>query len=120
VLATNLGSLTDDIWAQTQNLFLGAGFWGTFFVALVPTLIAIGRKSMSGGYQNLLTISLLMALGSVVAKLMDGGLFGDPTLGRTGWTDSLNRMWLHVFGIFLVTAIVGLAERTRQLERIAK
>ena len=120
VLATNLGSLTDDIWAQTQNLFLGAGFWGTFFVALVPTLIAIGRKAMSGGYQDLLTISLLMALGSVVAKLMDGGLFGDPTLGRTGWTDSLNRMWLHVFGIFLVTAIVGLAERTRQLERIVQ
>jgi hypothetical protein len=120
VLTTNFSSLTDDIWAQTQNIFLGAGFWGTFFVALVPTLIAIGRRDLSAGYQTLLTISLLMTLGSFVAKLMDGGLFGDPTLGRIGWTDSLNRMWLHVFGIFLVTAIVGLAERTRQLERIAK
>lgn len=120
VLASNLESLLDDIWAQTQNIFFGAGFWGTFFLGLIPTLIAIGRKGLSAGYQTMLTISLLMVLGSFVAKLMDGGLFGDPTLGRTGWTDSLNRMWLHVFGIFLVTAIVGLAERTRQLERIVQ
>ena len=118
VVGTNAAALADDAWAQLQNMFLGAGFWGTFFVALIPTLIAIGRKGLSTGYQTMLTIAVLMAVGSVVAKLMDGGLFGDPTLGRTGWTDSLNRMWLHVFGIFLVTAIVGLAERTRQLERI--
>ena len=120
ILALNFSNLLDDIWAQTQNIFLGAGFWGTFFVALLPTLIAIGRKGLSSEYGVLLTIVAATALGSFVAKLMDGGLFGDPTLGREGWTDSLNRMWIHLFGIFLITAIVGLAERTRQLERISQ
>ena len=118
VLFTNLDSLQDDLMAQFENMFLGAGFWGSFFIGLIPTLIAIGRKGLSVQYQTLLTISILMFVGSFVAKLMDGGLVGDPTLGRVGWTDSLNRMWLHVFAIFLVTAIVGLAERIKQLERI--
>ncbi len=118
VLFTNLDSLQADLMAQFENMFLGAGFWGSFFIGLIPTLIAIGRKGLSVQYQTLLTTSILMFVGSFVAKLMDGGLVGDPTLGRVGWTDSLNRMWLHVFAIFLVTAIVGLAERIKQLERI--
>lgn len=118
VVLTNLDSLQDDLMAQFENMFLGAGFWGSFFIGLIPTLIAIGRKGLSVQYQTLLSISILMFVGSFVAKLMDGGLVGDPTLGRVGWTDSLNRMWLHVFAIFLVTAIVGLAERIKQLERI--
>jgi hypothetical protein len=118
VVLTNLDSLQDDLVAQFENMFLGAGFWGSFFIGLIPTLIAIGRKGMSTQYRTLLTISVLMFVGSFVAKLMDGGLVGDPTLGRVGWTDSLNRMWLHVFAIFLITAIVGLAERIKALERI--
>lgn len=118
-LFVNFEGLLDDIGAQFENMFLGAGFWGSFFIGLIPTLIAIGRKGMSTQYQTLLTISLLLFAGSFVAKLMDGGLVGEPTLGRVGWTDSLNRMWLHVFAIFLVTAIVGLAERIKALERIS-
>jgi hypothetical protein len=118
VLATNFSELVDDLGAQVENMFLGAGLWGGLFIGLIPTAIAIGLRSLSSEYKTLATISGLMFLGSFVAKLMDGGLVGDPTLGRVGWTDSLNRMWLHVFAIFLVTAIVGIAERTKQLERI--
>ena len=114
VLVRSFGSLTDDIWAQIQNMFLGAGFWGTFFIAVIAGLALIGVKGQSESYRLLLIISLMLVLGSLAAKLLDGGLFGDPTLGRVGWTDSLNRMWLHSFGIFLVTLFVGYAERISQ------
>lgn len=118
VLVTNFAELIDDLGLQFQNAFLGAGFWGTFFVALVPTLVVIGRKNLSVEYLQLVNISVMLVLGSLTAKLLDGGLFGDPTLGRLGWTDSLNRMWLHGFGIFVVSAVVGLAQRAIQSQQI--
>jgi hypothetical protein len=118
VLVTNFAELIDDLGLQFQNAFLGAGFWGTFFVALVPTLLVIGRRNLSVEYLLLVNISAMLVLGSLTAKLLDGGLFGDPTLGRLGWTDSLNRMWLHGFGIFVVSAVVGLAQRAIQSQEI--
>ena len=42
--------------------------------------------------------------------MVDGGQFGSPTLGRVGWDDSLNRMWFHFIGLFIVTAVVGVAQ----------
>jgi hypothetical protein len=110
VLVINFANLQDDLWAQFRNLFLGEGFWGGFFIFFIVSLLLIGTKNMSSSYRWLLVISLLLVLGSIVAKLLDGGLFGDPTLGRVGWTDSLNRMWLQSFGIFAITVIIGYAE----------
>jgi hypothetical protein len=60
-----------------------------------------------------------LVLGSIVAKLLDGGLFGDPTLGRLGWTDSLNRMWLHSFGIFIITLVIGFAQSISQKAKVS-
>lgn len=120
VLVRGFGSLTDDIWAQIQNMFLGFGFWGGFFIAIILGLILIGYKDLSISYKTLLLIVSMLALGSLVAKLLDGGLFGDPTLGRLGWTDSLNRMWLHSFGIFIITLLVGYAERVSQRAKVTK
>jgi hypothetical protein len=110
ILVRNFASLQDDIWAQIQNMFLGEGFWGGFFIALVLVVPLLGWKIRSENYRLLAVISGLLILGSVVAKLLDGGLFGDPTLGRLGWTDSLNRMWLHSFAIFIITILIGYAE----------
>jgi hypothetical protein len=110
VLVINFANLQDDLWAQFRNLFLGEGFWGGFFIFFLIALLLIGTKNMSSSYRWLLVISLLLVLGSIVAKLLDGGLFGDPTLGRVGWTDSLNRMWLQSFGIFAITVIIGYSE----------
>ncbi|MEY3561379.1 MAG: hypothetical protein RL068_531 [Actinomycetota bacterium] len=120
VLVRNFSSLTDDLWAQFQNMFLGAGFWGGLFIAIVLAFVLSGWKERTPSYKLLATISLMLVLGSLAAKLMDGGLFGDPTIGRLGWTDSLNRMWLHSFGIFIITAIVGYAESLTKTKKVAK
>ena len=110
MVVSNFSSLQDDFLAQFQNMFLGQGFWGGFFIFCLVALFVIGLRQMSPSYRLLLTISALLFLGSVMAKLLDGGFFGDPTLGRLGWTDSLNRMWLQSFGIFALTVIIGYAE----------
>ncbi len=107
---SNFSALQDDFLAQFQNMFLGEGFWGGFFIFCLIALLVIGLKQMSPSYRLLLIISALLFLGSVMAKLLDGGLFGEATLGRIGWTDSLNRMWLQSFGIFALTVIIGYAE----------
>lgn len=120
VLVRSFGSLADDLWAQIQNMFLGYGFWGGFFIAMTLGLILTGYKDLSVSYKTLLLIVVMLVLGSMAAKLLDGGLFGDPTLGRLGWTDSLNRMWLHSFGIFIITLLVGYAEIVIQRTKVFK
>jgi len=70
-------------------------------------------KQMSPEHRTLLWISGALVLGSLIVKMLDGGQFGHPTLGRTGWSDSLNRMWLQSFAIFLVAALVGLVQNDK-------
>ena len=97
--------------SQFENLILGEGLWGYLAIGLVIAVIAIGLKGTSQNYRQLLTISLLLVLGTFIAKMIDGGQFGNPTLGRIGWSDSLNRMWIHSFAILVITVWVGLSER---------
>jgi hypothetical protein len=97
--------------SQFENLILGEGLWGYLAIGLVIAVIAIGLKGTSQSYRQLLTISLLLVLGTFIAKMIDGGQFGNPTLGRIGWSDSLNRMWIHSFAILVITVWVGLSER---------
>ena len=97
--------------SQFENLVLGEGLWGYLAIGLVIAVIAIGLKGTSQNYRQLLTISLLLVLGTFIAKMIDGGQFGNPTLGRIGWSDSLNRMWIHSFAILVITVWVGLSER---------
>jgi hypothetical protein len=101
--------------ALYDNLIAGSGRWGWFFVGLV-LLVVMGLrkiKDLSPEHKTLLWISTALVLGSLLAKMVDGGQFGHPTLGRTGWSDSLNRMWLQSFAIFLVTALVGLVQNDK-------
>ncbi len=97
--------------SQFENLILGEGLWGYLAIGLVIATLAIGIKGTSDNYKRLLTISLLLILGTFIAKMIDGGQFGNPTLGRIGWSDSLNRMWIHSFAILVITLWVGLSER---------
>jgi hypothetical protein len=95
------------------NLFLGQGFWG-FGLAAVLILVAIFSfkrwSKFTSEHKTLLIITVSLVLGSLIAKMLDGGQFGHPTLGRLGWSDSLNRMWIQSFGIFLVTALVAIVQ----------
>ena len=98
-----------------DNLVGGSGRWGWFFVAL-PILIILGIrkfKDLSPEHRILLWSTAALVVGSLITKMLDGGQFGHPTLGRTGWSDSLNRMWLQSFAIFLVTALVGLVQHDK-------
>jgi hypothetical protein len=99
--------------ALYDNLIGGSGRWGWFFPALVVCLLLGWVKLASPEQKILLYISASLVLGSLIAKMVDGGQFGHPTLGRTGWSDSLNRMWLQSFAIFLVTALVGLVQNNK-------
>ena len=97
--------------SQFANLIQGEGLWGYLAIAVVLVALIIGINGMSDSYKTLLTISLLLILGTFIAKMIDGGQFGNPTLGRIGWSDSLNRMWIHSFAIVVVTIWLGMSER---------
>ena len=95
------------------NLINGSGRWGIFFVGLALAF-ALGRmRHLTPENKALLQISAALVVGSLITKMLDGGQFGHPTLGRIGWSDSLNRMWLQSFAIFLVSALVGLVQNPR-------
>jgi hypothetical protein len=99
--------------ALADNLFYGSGRWGIFFGAIVLGIVLGNWKKMSPEHKTLLAITASLILGSLITKMLDGGQFGHPTLGRTGWSDSLNRMWLQSFAIFLVTVLVGLVQNNK-------
>lgn len=96
-----------------QNQFLTEGLWGYTLIGVLVIFVILGWRGTSGEYQTMLVSSLLILLGTLITKMLDGGQFGDPTLGRLGWSDSLNRMWLHGFAIFVVTAVVGIMQRRK-------
>jgi hypothetical protein len=100
--------------AQWVNLGEGRGHWGFYLLAVVPLLLAVGWRNTTREYRLLAITTLMLFVATFASKLLDGGLAGSPDLGRIGWSDSLNRMWLHSFGIFLITAIVGLVQRANQ------
>jgi uncharacterized membrane protein len=99
--------------ALIANLLFGSGRWG-IFVALIVVGVLLGRlRKLTPEHKTLLVITTSLILGSLITKMLDGGQFGHPTLGRTGWSDSLNRMWRQSFAIFLVTVLVGLVQNDR-------
>lgn len=96
--------------ALYDNLIGGSGRWGWAFVGLA-LVIALGKLTkLTPEHKTLLLITVSLVLGSLIVKMLDGGQFGHPTLGRPGWSDSLNRMWLQSFAIFVITGLVGLVQ----------
>ena len=92
---------------------IGSGGWGLLFVGLAILLgfAVFGKKTVE--FRLLLAISAMLVLGSLISKMLDGGQFGDPDLGRIGWSDSLNRMWIQSFGIFVITVAIGLIQNEK-------
>ncbi len=91
------------------NLFFATGGWGYFFWGLLIVVVVSLFIQREAVYGTLLRIVAALAVASFLAKMVDGGQFGSPTLGRVGWDDSLNRMWIHFLGLFFVLAVVGVA-----------
>jgi hypothetical protein len=105
------------LWA---NLVLTKGEWGYLFPFMLVLLIIAGVRKTPSEYWLLLKTSGLLVLSFLVAKTLDGGQVGRPDLGRTGWADSLNRMWIHILVILVVTVIVGIASRLEPAASQAK
>lgn len=108
-LVPGLTSLWQNLGPENQ------GLWGLFLVAFLPIVALIGWRQTSKSYRALLTTSLLLIFTTLASKVLDGAQVLEISLGRSGWTDSVNRMWIHSFGIFLVTVLVGMFERGKQL-----
>jgi hypothetical protein len=106
--------LASGLAAQWTNLVEGRGHWGFYILAILPLLIITGWRNTSREYRLLAYVTLSFVLATFATKMLDGGQTGSPDLGRVGWSDSLNRMWMHGFGIFIITAVVGLVQRANQ------
>ena len=105
------------------NLFLGQGFWGFGLIAILVLIAFFSARrwsKLTSEHQTLVLITASLVLGSLIAKMLDGGQFGHPTLGRLGWSDSLNRMWIQSFGIFLVAAVVAMVQSIWQPKAIER
>ena len=97
---------------------LGSGGWGLMFAGLAVFLLIAVFNRWSPEFRYLVMISAMLVIGSFIAKMLDGGQFGHPDLGRIGWSDSLNRMWIQTFGIFVITVAVGLIQNDKIWQRI--
>ena len=111
--------------ALIYNLFfnfntktLGSGGWGLFFAGLAVFLIIAVVGRWTPEFRNLMMVSVMLVVGAFISKMLDGGQFGHPDLGRIGWSDSLNRMWIQTFGIFVITVAVGLIQNEKIWQRI--
>lgn len=103
------GELENGIISQFENIFLNQGLWG---ITLIAAFIAIGYLLVASKEKSFALLLLMLVLGQVILKMLDGGQFGEPTLGRIGWADSLNRMWLHLSGLFAI-AFVLVSQKTK-------
>jgi hypothetical protein len=100
-------------YALISNLLQGRGGWG-LLVLLVPLAVLFSQfRKSSSELRSLFTILLGLVLASMLAKMLDSGQFGEPTMGRVGWSDSLNRMWIHIFALILVVTAVSLVENDK-------
>lgn len=107
VIAVALVVFFDDLQngliSQFENIFLNQGLWGVTLIAAFASIayLLIVSKEKSFG-----VLLVMLVLGQVILKMLDGGQFGEPTLGRVGWADSLNRMWLHLSGLFALSFVL--------------
>lgn len=102
----NSGPFFEGLRAQAKNLLQGYGEWGLLAPFAIALLVAIGWRGLSGGQRVLIQTSWLLLVGTVASKLVDGG-----SIGRLGTTDSVNRMWLQLLPILIVTIALGISER---------
>lgn len=98
--------LENGIASQFENIVLNAGLWG---VTLIAAFLGIIYLAVLSEHKTFALLTVALVLGQVILKMVDGGQFGEPTLGRVGWADSLNRMWLHLSGVFALVFVLVIA-----------
>jgi hypothetical protein len=111
-------ALVYNLFFNFNTMALGSGGWGLFFAGLAVFLIIAVSGRWTPEFRYLMMISAMLVIGSFISKMLDGGQFGHPDLGRVGWSDSLNRMWIQTFGIFVITVAVGLIQNEKIWQRI--
>ena len=92
--------------AQAKNLLQGFGEWGLLAPFAVALLLVIGWRGLSKRQQVLMQTTWLLLVGTLASKIVDSG-----NIGRLGTTDSVNRMWLQLLPILIITLALGLGER---------
>ena len=102
--------LLGGVQAQFENLVLGEGLWGIVIIAMP---ILLGYLYFQKDQKRLASMVFILMLGNVILKMVDGGQFGEPTLGRVGWADSLNRMWLHLTGVFAMVIAISFSSKPK-------
>lgn len=95
--------------SQWPNLGLGAGGWATAAHLFIGSAILLGFTGRSSDYRALLILSVVIIGGIIFGKAFGGGGFG-----REGFFDSVNRMWLHVMPVVLLTSLIGYTELLSQ------
>ena len=96
--------------ALAINLLFFEGKWG-FIIWAMLLVVAISLFVLrEAAYSLMLRVLVSMGVASLLSKMLDGGITGQPTLGRVGWVDSLNRMWIHILGILVVILVLGVAQ----------
>lgn len=109
------GDPLQTVMAQFNNVVRGYGGWGVAALALGVSLVLLGWRARSRDYRTLAVFSVVFIFVTLFSKLFDGDGFGGGGLGRDGFYDSVNRMWLHTLGIVATTMVVGYAEFLRDL-----
>lgn len=87
--------------SQWPNLGLGAGGWATAAHVFIGSLLLLGWRAQSESYRTSMALTWLVIGGVLFSKTFDGGF------GGAGFYDSVNRMWLHVAQLVLVTTALG-------------
>lgn len=98
-------------YSQYVNLVETRGLWGSLFIVLALIFAFTLSKHYTLEHRILLKVSALMFLAFLASKTLDDAAVGKPGLGRIGWADSLNRMWIHIVVILVVTAMASLANK---------
>lgn len=97
--------------SEFYNLVLTKGSWGYFWVVVVLAIALGFRSKFSVEHQVVVKSTVLLVLVFLASKTLDDIGNGHPNIGRSGWGDSLNRMWLHILVLGAALAISAIAKR---------
>lgn len=100
VVVSSVDPLTT-VLSQWPNLGLGAGGWATAAHVFIGSMLLLGWRGQSQSYRLSVVATWLVIGGILFSKSFDYGF------GGAGFYDSVNRMWLHVAPLVLVTTALG-------------
>jgi hypothetical protein len=110
VLTGRTQVLSESLVATAENLG-GAGLWGALPWALLPLLVVVGSAlRLRDGMLLWLPVAGFVPLALLLATARDGAY-------RVGPGDSLNRMWMHVLVLAVVTLVLTVLDGEERVWR---